>query len=81
MNTQRKHHSAEFKAKIALEAIRGQWTINQIAAEYSVHPNLITQWKRQALESLPQIFAGPRLKADKDREQLEATLYQQIGST
>ena len=79
MTSQRKRHSAEFKAKVALEAIKGQKTINELAAKYQVHPNLVTQWKKLALESLPQIFSEPNRRADREREQLEATLYQQIG--
>ena len=79
MKTQRKRHSADFKAKVALEAIRGQKTINEIAAKYQVHPNLVTQWKKLALESLPQIFSLPTRRADRQREELEANLYQQIG--
>lgn len=79
MKTQRKRHSAEFKAKVALEAIKGQNTINEIAAKYQVHPNLVTQWKKLALQALPQIFSDPNRRADHQREQLEATLYQQIG--
>ena len=79
MKTQRKRHSADFKAKVALEAIKGQKTINEIAAAYQVHPNLVTQWKKLALDSVPQAFADPSRRADRQREQLEATLYQQIG--
>jgi putative transposase len=79
MKTQRKRYSAEFKAKVALEAIKGQKTINELASKYGLHPNQITQWKRQALDALPQIFSDRRLQGDKEREQLEAALYQQIG--
>ncbi len=77
MKSQRKRYSAEFKAKVALE--EGQKTINEIAAKFPVHPNQVTQWKKQMLEALPAIFSDHRLKDDKEREQLEATLYQQIG--
>lgn len=79
MKTQRKRHSADFKAKVALEAIKGQKTINEIAAKYQVHPNLVTQWKKLVLESLPQIFSDPTRRPDRQREELEANLYQQIG--
>ena len=79
MKTQRKRHSADFKAKVALEAIKGLNTINEIAAKYQVHPNLVTQWKKLALEALPQIFSDPSRRADHQREPLEANLYQQIG--
>jgi putative transposase len=79
MKSQRKRYSAEFKAKVALEALKGQKTINEIAARFQVHPNQVTQWKKQMLEALPTIFSDHRLREDKEREQLEATLYQQIG--
>lgn len=76
---QRRRHSAEFKAKVALEAIRGQRTSNEIASAYGVHPVQVAQWKKQALEELPQAFADRRTKAAQDEEALRAELYQQIG--
>jgi len=79
MKSQRKRYSADFKAKVALEALKGQKTINEIAAKFQVHPNQVTQWKKHMLEALPAIFSDRRVREDKDREQLEATLYQQIG--
>jgi transposase len=51
MTKQRNHYSADFKAKVALEAIKGQHTVNEIASRYSVHPNLVLQWKKQPLEA------------------------------
>jgi putative transposase len=48
MTMQRRQHSAEFKAKVALEAIRGERTVHELAAEYGVHPVQITQWKKMA---------------------------------
>jgi len=65
MTIQRRQHSGAFKAKIALEAIRGERTVNEIAADYGVHPVQITQWKRVALEALPDFFpagVGPNIK-------------------
>jgi transposase-like protein len=47
---QRKTYTTEFKVKVALEAIKGQRTINEIAGHYSVHPNQVTQWKKQAID-------------------------------
>jgi putative transposase len=76
---QRKRHSAEVKAKVALEAIKGQKTVNEIASEYGVHPTQITQWKKQVLEELPQIFSSRRAKGEQAEEALKATLYQEIG--
>ena len=79
MRRQRKTYSTELKVKIALEAIKGQRTVNQIALHYGVHPNQVSQWKRQALEELPQVFAGRRSREAQDEEALRAQLYQQIG--
>jgi putative transposase len=67
------------KAQVALEAIKGHKTVNEIASEYRVHPSQITQWKKQALEELPRIFSPRRQKAEQAEEELKAALYQQIG--
>lgn len=79
MTMQRRQHSAEFKAKVALEAIRGERTVNELAAEYGVQPVQITQWKKVALEELPKIFSSRRGAKHKEEEALKAALYQQIG--
>jgi putative transposase len=79
MSKQRKTYSAELKARIALEAIKGQMTVNQIALHYGVHANQVTQWKQQALAQLPQIFSRAQARAVQDDEELKAQLYQQIG--
>ncbi len=78
MKQYRKRYSAEIKAKVALEAIKGQKTANEIASEYGVHPTQIAQWKKQALDELPQLFVGPGNRAKTD-EALIAALYQEIG--
>ena len=59
---QRKRHSAELKAKVALESIKGQKTVNEIASEYGVHPTHNAPWKKQVLEELPDIFSSRRQK-------------------
>lgn len=79
MATQRRRHSAEFKAKVALEAIRGQRTGNEIASAYGVHPVQVAQWKKQALDELPQAFSTHRAKVAQDEAELRARLYQEIG--
>jgi transposase-like protein len=79
MTMQRRQHSGEFKTKVALEAIRGERTINELAAEYGVHPVQITQWKKVVLEALPKIFSSRRGTKQKDEDALKAALYQQIG--
>jgi len=76
---QRRSFSAEMKARIALEAIKGQKTIQEIASHYGVHPNQVTNWKRQAVEGAPSIFVDRRSHRDMSDEALKAELYQQIG--
>jgi len=76
---QRKQHSAEFKAKVALEAIKKLKTVNELASEYGVHPTQIHPWKKQALDELPGIFSSRRAQNQKEQEDLTASLYQQIG--
>jgi putative transposase len=79
MSKQRKIYSAEFKAKVALAAIKGQQTINEIASSFGVHPNQVMQWKKQALEAIPDSFAARRARDVRSDEELKAQLYQQIG--
>ncbi len=79
MKNSRRRHGAEFKARVALEAIKGNRTVNEIAAEYEVHPSQINQWKKQMLSELPGIFSSRRQKAAQDEEALRDRLYQQIG--
>ncbi len=75
----RKVYKPEFKAKVALEAVRGKLTINQIAKQFEVHPNQISKWKKHFLESLPQIFDKSRHESAGREEELTNQLYQQIG--
>jgi putative transposase len=79
MSQQRKIYSADFKSKVALAAIKGQQTINEIASQYSVHPNQVMTWKKQALEAIPDSFAVRRAREAHSDEDLKAQLYQQIG--
>lgn len=79
MPKQRKNYSGDFKARVALEAIKGQRTINEIAHRYSVHPSQVTQWRKQALGHLQDGFSNGRARDQHDDEQLKADLYQQIG--
>ena len=76
---QRRSFSAEMKARIALESIKGQKTIQEIASHYGVHPNQVTNWKRQAIQGVPELFADRRTRPDMSEEALKAELYQQIG--
>jgi putative transposase len=79
MKRERNRYDAALKAKVALEALKGQRTTNEIAAAYKVHPNLVAQWKKQVLQQLPEIFSGGRVRKEQDDEQLRDQLYQQIG--
>ncbi|MDI6808365.1 MAG: transposase, partial [Candidatus Eisenbacteria bacterium] len=62
----KRNHDAAFKAKVALEAVKGEKTIAQIASEYGVHPNQIGQWKKRVLEDLPSIFSDKRKREEKE---------------
>ena len=79
MPEKRRRHSSDFKAKIAAEALRGLKTQNEIAAEFSIHPLQVTQWKKQMLEGLPALFGAKPDKTQAGQEELVARLYQQIG--
>jgi putative transposase len=79
MSTKRKRYSSAFKAKVAVEAIRGVKTTAELASEHQVHPTLISQWKRQALENLASLFEGGGTRAAPDVEAVTAPLYEQIG--
>ena len=70
MSSKRKTYSADFKTKVALEALRGERTANQIATCYEVHPSQVTQWKKQALEHLKDAFSSRRANAQKQDEAL-----------
>lgn len=62
-----------------MAAAKGDKTIAELSSEYKVHPNQITQWRKQLLESLPEIFSHRRQTDQKDQEALTSELYQQIG--
>lgn len=79
MKTQRKTYSAEFKGRLAIEAIRGFKTMNELAAEYGVHPNQISTWKAQLLQAVPGVFSGRADQREKEAEELQDKLYRQIG--
>lgn len=80
MGTVRRRHSSEFKARVALEAVKGQKTLNELAAEFGVHPVQIAQWKRQLLDASPGVFErGAAGRSERDQQQLVEQLYQEIG--
>jgi transposase-like protein len=71
--------TADVKAKIALEAIRGTGTVNELESRYGVHPTQIQSWKKQAIEALPEVFSDRRSRNGKADEELRSRLYEQIG--
>lgn len=77
MRKPRRNHSPAFKARVALEAIRGEKTVAEIAAHHEVHPNQVTAWKSQLLESAAGIFGGEASAAD-DKERIRE-LHAKIG--
>ena len=79
MSGMRKRYDGSFKARVALEAIRGDRTVAEIAAAYGVHPNQISKWKKQALDELPKVFSGRYEKTEAQGKELTDQLYQQIG--
>ena len=79
MKNKRRNHSAAFKAKVALEAVKEEKTIAELASLYQVHPSQIAKWKKQLLEMLPEIFSTRGQTEQKDQDELTAQLYQQIG--
>lgn len=79
MVNMRRQYDAAFKAKVALEAVKGEKTIAQISSEYEVHPHQIRMWRQQLLKMLPELFSDRRKRVEKDRDELEAELYRQIG--
>ena len=79
MSQKRRQHSGEFKARVALAAIRGEKTVNELASEYGVHPVQISQWKRAVQEEVPRLLSSHRGRRAEEEETLKATLSQQIG--
>jgi putative transposase len=78
MAAKRKSHSAAFKAQVALAAVRGDRTVNELAAQFGVHPTLIHAWKKQLLAGAEAVFAGgARVTTPGDDKTPE--LYEQIG--
>lgn len=79
MKNKRRNHTAQFKAKVAFEAAKGNKTIAQLASEYEVHPTQIAQWRKQFLEMLPEMFSRRKETDQQEHEKLTSELYQQIG--
>jgi transposase len=78
MSKKRACHSEQFKAKVALAAVRGDKTLGELAQQFQVHPTQISTWKQHLLDRLPELFADRRKKREQERISTDA-LYQQIG--
>jgi putative transposase len=79
MTRTRRQHSDEFKFRVALEAAKGLKTINEIASEHKLHPNLVSSWKKQLLEEGATVFGRPTAPREREQAAREAELYEQIG--
>ena len=79
MKGKRKQHSAAFKAQVALAAVKGDKTVNELASQYGVHPTLIHAWKKQLLAGADQVFTNGTKAAADDHATIQAELYEQIG--
>ena len=77
MSIKRKRHSEEFKAKVAMDAVKGIQTLSELSSTYKVHPTVIGQWKRQLIAGAPAAFHSGR--TPKTEEELTAPLYEEIG--
>lgn len=75
----RKQHSAAFKSKVALEAAKQSKTITELAKEHQVHPVQISQWKKQLLDGMEELFENGSAARRPDPEKLQTELYEQIG--
>lgn len=78
-NKKARNHTAEFKAKVALDAIRADSTVNEISSRYGVHSTQIHRWKSQALSSIKMAFSGKLEKTEQGNQKLIDDLYRQIG--
>jgi transposase-like protein len=79
MAGKRKQHTAAFKAQVALAALKGDKTVNELASQYRVHPTLIHSWKKFLLAGADQVFSNGSKAAAVDTEAEKAELFEQIG--
>ena len=78
MKGKRRHHSVELKAKVAVAALSGRTTVQEIASRYEVHPTLVAKWKREALEGLPGVFGTSGRHIPEESAEC-GKLYEEIG--
>jgi len=75
----RKKYSSQFKFKVALEAVKGEQTLNEIASKNGVHPNQVGTWKKQLIEEGPTVFGQDTARQLQEQTEREAELYEEIG--
>ena len=75
----RKQYTNEFRAKVALDAVKSQKTVSELASEYGVHASQINDWKKRLLDALPGVFNGKQQRQEEAHEAEKDRLYQQIG--
>jgi transposase-like protein len=78
MSKKRRQHSPDLKAKVGLEAPKGIGAVHAIAAKYPVHPVQVSQWKKEAAERLPEVFARKADQSARDAKEREKELFEQI---
>ena len=79
MTTTRKQYSPKFKARVAIEAIRGDKTLSQLGSQFKVHPIQIAKWRKSALDQLPELFVDGRKGKSRNGEAESDALYEEIG--
>jgi len=79
LTKKRRQYSNDFKFKIALEAVKGEKTASQIASEHNLHPTQIGTWKKQLLQQGSTVFTRPNDRQQREQQDREAELYEQIG--
>ena len=79
MARKRKSHTAAFKAQVALAAVKGDKTVNELASLHGVHPTMIHGWKKQLVQSAEELFQSGATPSSVEHEALQAQLYEQIG--
>ena len=79
MTRKRRQFSAKFKAKVAVDAIKGMKTLSELSTEYKVHPNQISAWKKQLLSNAQGLFPSGKNRQQKSEEEITAPLYEEIG--
>ena len=79
MAGKRKSHTAAFKAQVALAALKGDRTVNELAGQFGVHPTLIHGWKKHLLQGAEAVFAGGVKAAEVEAQAAQTELFEQIG--